>query len=76
MQYPEGQWAPIVIETLIHVHVVARPLRDAPAVWDSIRQMHKDGLIEPSFESPSGWHTTERGEKHLLAMCTLPYPKE
>ena len=74
--YREGQWAPIVLEVLVHAHAWARPMRDAPAVRDSLLTLQRGGLIESCKDSPSGWCTTERGKTHLENLCALPYPKE
>lgn len=71
--YSEGHWAPVVLETLVHAHAWATPMRDAPATRSALKCLQRGGLIEPA-DTLSGWWTTAKGKEHLERLCALPYP--
>ncbi len=74
--YSEGQLAPIVLETLIEVHITGEKLKaeSAPAVVASLEVLLRHELIQESAAKSSGWRTTGRGKAYIGMLCALPFP--
>lgn len=71
-----GIMTPSDIEILIHCACCPgqHPRYDAPAVYDSIKNMHHSGLLIE--QKPGFYKTTDKGNAHLTQLCNLPLPKQ
>ena len=67
---------PNAIEVLIHCHVcpLPHPRCDAPAVFEELQSMFRNGLIEPIPDSPGCYRTTARGRAHIQQLCETTWP--
>jgi len=74
--YPEGAWAPVVIETLLHVYTRPTPVRECTSSDWALATLVKAEMITSDSESASSFSTTPRGVAHIQALCQHPYPKE
>lgn len=64
------------IETLLHYHCKAEPLKNAwaPAYTAAIERFLAVGLIEHDMGSASGFRTTERGRVMVEMLRNVPMP--
>lgn len=79
MSYAQGNWAPVVLETLIHLHVYPRPLHESASTDAAVLALLRGELIthcKKSETHPDGLELTERGRAHLRMLCQMPYPDQ
>lgn len=67
--YSEGGWAPVVLLTLIHLHVYPKPLHVSESTDAAVLTLLRGELI--THCQPS---VTARGRAHLRMLCQMPYP--
>lgn len=81
--YSEGGWAPVVIETLLHVFFRYEKLQDSVSTSASIATLQNAGMIrertseeqlQDGITPAHGWKVTPRGRAHVAQLLTLRYP--
>jgi len=71
---PWPRSSPVVIQTMLHIYCVCEPLRDTPAVRDSLFGLTRDGLIRDDDERASSYRCTELGLGWITMLLSTPFP--
>lgn len=71
--YPEGQWGPVVLETLMHIFYKTSPLNTTPAVDRAVRSLLQQGMISVSDGHSTGYHVTVKGSAHINNLLTAKH---
>jgi hypothetical protein len=75
--FDEHHLAPIVLSTLLHVHMSrSDPIGTSASVKSSLDVLEKHKLIERAEddESDNGWKMTLRGKAYVAMLCKMPFP--
>jgi len=67
---------PMMIQTMLHIYGCPQPLRDVPAVAQSLNRLNDNGLIE-EFDMPKescGYRCTDRGLAWINMLLETPLP--
>lgn len=68
---------PFEIELLIHYYCSASPFprNDAPIMEDTIKWFLENDLIEFYGKEKDCYRTTDKGEAHIIQLCSLDLPE-